>query len=425
MKKSLTIGFCAGEVSGDLHGGYLFKRIKKEFPNIDIKGFGIGGPIMESSGIEILHDLTHRSSVGIIESLPYVFDRYKLGKKLLKEIEIRKPDIFIFIDNQGFNIPLSFEIKKANVKTIYYFPPPIAIWGKWNGKKLQKSIDYFFIPFKEDYIEYKKINSINSFFFGHPFFDLEYLKEQFETPLIDNDIKTIINILEKREIEFQRYKSFNNFEYSEYIKSVFVKNTKKLKYIYLMPGSRKQEIKTLLPLFVRVARTLFKEYNIITILPISNKNFENDILNIINRENGNEIKEKFIFTISKNYYWIYKNALFSLMASGTATLEGLILNVPMLICYKISGLTFFLGKLFVNTKWVGMANIIGKTEVAKEFLQKKMNYKELIEESKKLIEDTSYYNNKKLKMKEILNILEKDYSKDAISKYAKKIIELV
>lgn len=421
--KIIKIGFCAGEVSGDLHGAYLFYRLKKIFPDYTITGFGLGGPMMEKAGIEILHDLTHRSSVGLIESLPFVFDRYKIGKKLLKEIEKRKPDIFIFIDNQGFNIPLSFAIKKLNIKTIYYFPPPISIWGKWNGKKLQKSIDYFFIPFKDDFIEYKKYNKKKAIFYGHPFFDHEYLETRYREIPENSDTETILKILKFRNIKINinkhKFPDLTLNDNKNFLsKQLFIKHINNLPYIYLMPGSRIQEIKTLLNVFIKVSDYIYKKYNIISIIPVSNFKFKKFIYK--------DIKTKpHIFLLHKNYYWIYKNSIFSLMASGTATLEGLILNIPMIICYQISPLTFFIGKLFVNTKWVGMANIISKTEIAKEFLQKQMSYTSIINEVTKLIEDKKYYMNIKNKMKQIVINLQNNYNSNSITLYAKKIMELI
>jgi len=386
--RKLKIGFSAGEVSGDFQASLLYHFIKEiaKLNNIEISGFGLGGNFLKNEGVEIFEDLTHRSSIGVFESIPYAFDRIKVGKKFLKVVQKEKPDIFIFVDNQGFNIPLSFNIKKIdfNIKTIYYFPPHISIWGKWNGKKLQKSINYFITPFYDDFLEYKKFNEKNVFFFGHPFFDENYLNLKFnENP--------------------QFIGKFFDFEKDE--------------FIYIMPGSRDQEIKNLLPLFIEVADEIYKRYKIYSIIPVSNEKFVDKIKSIIKNRD-------YIFLLDKNYYKVFSKAKFTLMSSGTSTLEALLLNCPMLICYKISNITFFLGKFIVKTKWVGMSNIIAKKEIGKEFLQKDFNFENLFTFSQRLIEDKNFYENLKKEMQFVKENVNNIYKSNMLEQAAKFILNL-
>lgn len=338
MGKKIFIS--AGEVSGDLQGSLLVKQIKKLDDSIEFYGFG--GRFLEEVGVRIIFDFTHRSSIGFLESIPYIFDHFVVMKNALDYItkEENRPDLAILIDNQGFNIPFAKELKKLGIKTIYYFPPPLSIWGKSSGKKLVKTIDYFFVPFLPDYKEYSKLTE-NAFFYGHPFFDKEYLEEKLsEKPPED--------------------------AYFE-------------KFYFLLPGSRDQEIKNLLDPFLKVADYLYDKYKLYAYLPVANNKF----LPKIKEQVGSR---RYIKILDKCYYSLYKDAKFVLMASGSATLEALLLKIPHIICYKVSATTFFIGKMLVKTNHVGMSNILAGEEIAPELLQKNCNVKEMIRRIEQLFD---------------------------------------
>ncbi len=376
MSKKIFIS--AGEVSGDLQASLLVKQIKKMDSTIEFYGFG--GRFLEEQGVKILFDFTHRSSVGFVESIPYIFDHFVIMQKAIQYIsnEENRPDLCILVDNQGFNIPFASKLKKLGIKTIYYFPPPISIWGKSSGKKLVKTIDYFFVPFLPDYKEYNKLTE-NAYFFGHPFFDKEYLEEKFlESPPED--------------------------AYFD-------------KYYFLMPGSRDQEIKNLLPIFLKVADYLYEKYKLYAYLPIANNKFKEEIESKISGK-------KYIKLLDKCYYSLLKDAKFVLMASGSATLEALLLNLPHLICYKVSFLTFFIGKMLVKTNHVGMSNILAGEELAPELLQKKCNTNEIIKRIEQLF-DPEFKTIVVKRLKRVSSELSALNKSSCLVNYANKAIELL
>ncbi|MCX8058007.1 MAG: lipid-A-disaccharide synthase [Spirochaetes bacterium] len=401
-KKKLKIGFSVGEVSGDFNASLLYSKLKEvaEKNSIYMEAFGLGGRFLREEGVNIFADLTHRSSIGVFESIPYAFDRIKIAKNFIRKVKNEKPDIFIFVDNQGFNIPLSKAIKDVDksIKTVYYFPPHISIWGQWNGRKLQKYIDYFITPFYNDYLEYKKFNDKNVYFFGHPFFDNEYIESKLaEKPQI---IYNTTNIKDSLIIDYSKNLN-SNFD-----------------CVFLMPGSRNQEINNLFKIFLEVADKIYNKFNLISIVPLSNEKFLSKIIKFIG-------KRKNIIVISKNNYSLLKNSKFCIMSSGTATLEALILNVPMAICYKISPITFFIGKFLVNTKWVGMANILANKEIGKEFLQKDCNSNSIYSYVEQYLENKELYYNLKREKLDIFNKLKEKYGGNVIDKTANFLISLV
>lgn len=375
MKK---IFISAGEVSGDLQGSLLVKQIKKIDDSIQF--FGFGGRFLEEAGVEIIHDFTHRSSIGFLEAIPYIFDHFIVMKKALEYIskEENRPDLCILIDNQGFNIPFAKKLKKLGIKTIYYFPPPLSIWGKSAGKSLIKFIDYFFVPFLADYKEYKVLTE-NAFFFGHPFFDNQYLEEKLsEKPPQD---------------------AFFD------------------KFYFLLPGSRQQEIKNLLPLFIKVADYLYDKYKLYAYLPVANNRF----LSKIKTQVGNR---RYIQILDKCYYSLYKDAKFVLMASGSATLEALLLKIPHIICYKISSLTFFIGKMLVKTDHVGMSNILAGEEIAPELLQKDCNVNEMIRRIEQLF-DPEFKAEVVKKLERVSSELSALNKASSLLNYSQKAIEIL
>jgi lipid-A-disaccharide synthase len=376
MGKKIFIS--AGEVSGDLQASLLVKQMKKLDSSIEF--FGFGGRFLEDAGVKIIFDFTHRSSVGFLESVPYIFDHFIVMQKALEYIEKEgnRPDLAILIDNQGFNIPFANKLKKLGIKTIYYFPPPLSIWGKSSGKKLAKTIDYFFVPFLPDYKEYSKLTE-NAFFYGHPFFDKEYLDEKLsEKPPED--------------------------AYFD-------------KFYFLLPGSRDQEINNLLIPFTQVADYLYDKYKLYAYLPVANNNFLPKITNAI----GNR---RYIKILDKCYYSLYKDAKFVLMASGSATLEALLLKIPHIICYKVSALTFFIGKMLVKTNHVGMSNILAGEEIAPELLQKKCNTSEMIKRIEQLL-DPEFKSEVVKKLERVSSELSALNKSSSLLNFSQKAIEIL
>ncbi|MFN3412368.1 MAG: lipid-A-disaccharide synthase, partial [Exilispira sp.] len=341
---------------------------------------GFGGRFLQEANVKIIFDFTHRSSVGFLESIPYIFDHFIVMQKALDFIskEENRPDLAILIDNQGFNIPFASRLKKLGIKTIYYFPPPLSIWGKSSGKKLVKTIDYFFVPFLADYQEYTKLTE-NAFFYGHPFFDKEYLEEKMaEQPPED--------------------------AYFD-------------KFYFLLPGSRQQEIDNLLKPFIEVADYLYEKYKLYAYLPVANNKF----LPRITKEIGNR---RYIKILDKCYYSLYKDAKFVLMASGSATLEALLLKIPHIICYKVSAITFFIGKMLVKTNHVGMSNILAGEEIAFELLQKRCNKKEMIKRIEQIL-DPEFKNEVVKKLERVSSELFALNKSSSLLNFSKKALEIL
>ncbi len=341
------IMFSAGEVSGDLHGSNLALELKNRFGN-NVELFGLGGQRMSNAGVKIIDDITTLSTIGFTEPISFILKKLRVGLKLKKLFKSEEIDLLILIDNQGFNIPLSKWAKDCNIKTMYFFPPPVSIWGHWNAKKLVKQVDTILCPFETDHSIYLNEGGC-SLFVGHPFIDTV------KTFKSKDDIRKELNI-------------------------------KSEKVVSLLPGSRTQEINNLLHTMLLASEILHKQYDLTFLIAISSQKFKERIVKEVS--NFPDLK---IIPIDKWNYDYLNISDFAITSSGTATLEIALLGIPMVILYQISSLTFTIGKKLVKAEHVGLPNLLYGDTVVPELLQKDMNVEEIVKQTSKFLDDKNYY----------------------------------
>lgn len=374
----MRIFIATGEVSGDIQGALLAKKIKEIFPNIIIDGFG--GVEMQNSGVNILSDMSTLSTMGIFESANPQFafkklDAFKILKIYLKKNKI---DIMVLVDNQGVNLLLAKYCKKMSIKYVYYFPPHVGIWGEWNTKRLL-SAKKIITPFKFDYEVYKN-NGCNVIYSGHPFADLNY---NFDAPKL-------------------------NMEEKEYT-------------VGILFGSRYQEIKKLSPVFIKSMKMLndMLSSNIRFVIPIAYPEYKETIEKIMHnhRDLLKDISYTFLERENKDFVYQYADAL--IMSSGTASLMAACYGKPMVICYRISYITFFLGKLLTNIKYIGMPNVMLNEEAAPELLQSDCNPNAITSHIIKYLTDKEYYKEASGNLTRVRDMLGE---KNVLERVAKEII---
>lgn len=374
----MRIFIATGEVSGDIQGALLAKKIKELSPEIIIDGFG--GVEMQNSGVNILSDMSTLSTMGIFESINPKFafkklDAFKILKMYLKKNKI---DIMVLVDNQGANLLLAKYCKKNNIKYIYYFPPHVGIWGEWNAKRLI-SARKIITPFKFDYEVYKKYGC-NVVYSGHPFADLNY----------NLDIPKL------------------NLEEKEWT-------------VGILFGSRYQEIKKLSPVFIKSMKMLndMLSSNIRFVIPIAYPEYKKMIEKIIanHKDLLKNISYTFLEGESKDFVYKYSDAL--IMSSGTASLISACYGKPMVICYRISYITFFLGKILTNIKYIGMPNVMLNEEAAPELLQSDCNPNAITSHIIKYLTDKEYY---KKVSDNLIRVRDMLGEKNVLERAAKEII---
>ncbi len=338
--KSILI--IAGEVSGDIHGANLIREMKNSVPNLHF--FGIGGDRMKEEGAELFYHINQMSLIGLTEimkHLPFVFNVINRIVSIAKE---RNPDLIILIDYPGLNIRIGKRLKKLKKRIFYYISPQVWAWGKNRIKKIAEFTDKMavILPFEEEIYQNA---GIDVEFVGNPLLDIvktDLTKEEFFTK----------NQLSRNKIT-----------------------------IGLLPGSRIQEIRNLLPEMLKAMKIITEKMEnvqgIISVSPSIEKSVYDEII-----EGNFPVKsvEKFNYPIMK-----YSDLL--IVASGTATLEATILETPMIIVYKVSPITFLFAKLFVKIPYIGLANILAKEKIVPEIIQKKLLGEEIAKEIEKVIKN--------------------------------------
>jgi len=316
----------AGEASGDLHGAVLARELLALDSSMKLSG--IGGAGMAATGVTILYDISRLAVMGIIEVISRLKDIRSAMKTLEKQFEMNRPDLLILIDYPGFNLELARRAKKYNIPVLYYISPKIWAWREGRITRIKKYVDRMavILPFEK---KYYRGHGFEVDFVGNPLLD------QVQPTLTSNEFKIQYGIDHDATI------------------------------IGIMPGSRKQEIAKILPVFVETALLLNEKIKkCVYLLPLASTLTEDDL-----NEHGVMDDRLDIRIIKENRYETMAACDAAMAASGTLTMELGILQVPMVVCYRISKLTHFLAKPFIKAEYASLVNLVAEKEVVTELLQ--------------------------------------------------------
>ena len=340
MTKDVMI--VAGEASADLHGSNLVRAIKRLDPTIDF--YGIGGKQMEEAGARILIPASDMAVVGLTEvfsKLPRIARARRTLKNLIKN---NPPDLLIPIDYPGFNIHLAGQAKRYNVPVLYYISPQVWAWRTGRVKKIAKRVDRMavILPFEEHFYRERGV-------------DVDYVGH----PLLDS----IPQDLDKDEIT----------------RKMDLENAYPV--LGLLPGSRNEEIKNHLPVMIKAVEILSSQYpRLRGLLPIAPT---------ISTEQVQSFLKESSAEISLSQDSIYRTLTacdLALVASGTATVETAILGVPMILVYRASAITFWVGKRVIKVPFLGLVNLVAGEQVIPELIQKDLTPERLAREALGILE---------------------------------------
>ena len=366
----------AGETSGDQYGSKLMSEINKISGNA-VEFWGIGGKEMLNSGLNQLENIDNISVVGFSEALKKLPHMAILAKRISQFIYEVNPSYVILIDFPGFNLNVAKKIKNISPKTKinFFISPQVWAWNEKRIKSIEKYIDQMIVifPFEEKYYNNKNINTI---YVGHPFLDSWHpsdkavLKEKLNLSLD----KTVVGIF---------------------------------------PGSRKQELKRHLPIYLKVVEKLLENNTEMQFALGLAPGF--DVQEIINEYKISNIK-----IIKENPLGLLECCDVAIVTSGTISLQATFMITPCVVAYKLSRLSGYISRLLMNVKYISITNIIANKMILPELVQSNVNLKNLILEINKLTTDTKYYESIKNDLQSVKNIfLNKS---NAINNAAKCII---
>jgi lipid-A-disaccharide synthase len=346
QKSPLSVMFSAGESSGDQHAANMFLELKKHQP--DIKGFGMGGAKMALAGIDIRYDSGSIGVIGVVEVLKHYGEIRRALKLIQQLVSTERPDLLVCVDYKEFNLKLARFAKQCGVKVLFYVSPQVWAWRPGRVKTYGKAIDMMAVifPFETTYYD---AENVPVRYVGHPSVDKVHPQR---------------NRLEDMAI-------FNLDESNP--------------VIGLLPGSRANEINRLLPIMLAAAEILQARIPGIQFMLPQADSISDELL-----ESYMDRSPVKITVIKNQPYDVIQCCDVVMTTSGTATIEIALLNVPMVITYKLAALTYWLGRWLVNTPFIGLPNIILGKGFIKELIQHEATSENLAEEIERILTDKFY-----------------------------------
>lgn len=353
LNRKLKIGIVVGEVSGDTLGAKLIRSFREQ--GIDAEFEGIGGPQMIAEGFKSYYSMDILSVMGIVEVLKDIKKLFAVRDGLIEKWTENPVDIFVGIDAPDFNLRLSKSIKQKQlpIKTVQYVSPSVWAWRQGRVHGIKASIDLVLCLFPFEKAFYKKF-AVKAAFVGHPLAS--------QLPLV-NPIDTAKHAL--------------NLDVDQ-------------KHIALLPGSRRGEIEKLAPLVLDAAQIIAKKHPDYEFLIPAINDARKQQIEVILEEYPMELKAKVkllenIDTESKIGRMVMDASDIVALASGTATLEAMLLHRPMVTFYKLNWLTYHIVKFMIKIPYYSLPNIVAGKKVIQELIQNDATPENLANEIEKLM----------------------------------------
>lgn len=328
----------AGEASGDLHGSNLMKALLRENSEIEFRFWG-GDKMAHVAGKPRKHiqDLAFMGFIEVVMNLGTILKNIKFCKQDILDFQ---PDAIVLIDYPGFNLRIAKWAKSQQIKVLYYISPQIWAWKQNRGHLIRQVVDemYCILPFEKDF--YKKFQ-VDAHFVGHPLIDA-----------IEN--------FRENQFDAKQFRQANNLD--------------ERPILALLPGSRNQEIKIKLPLMLQATQKFSETHQVVIAgAPNKSEDFYAQFL-----------KNKKVKVVSGLTYDLLSSAELALVTSGTATLETALFEVPQVVCYKGSWISYQIARRLIQVKYISLVNLIMDAPVVRELIQQDCTPENMILELEKI-----------------------------------------
>lgn len=346
----------AGERSGDLHGSNLVKALQQEDTSAHFRGFG--GEYMQQAGVELAVHYSDMAFMGLAEVITNANKIKKYIRLCKNDILAYKPDVIILIDYGGFNLAIARFAKKSGFKIFYYIPPKYWAWYQKRALWLKPNVDRLFVilPFEKDFFK----------------------RFQWESDYVGNPVLDAV----KTHVRDRQFNGADNLQRDDQL-------------VALLPGSRKQELKRIIPLMAKVVRKF------------PDMRFSVAAVNNLDQSLYSDLKAlKNVKLVFEDTYNLLMKASAAIVTSGTATLETALFKVPQIVVYKANALSYWLAKRLVSVEFISLVNLIAGRQVVKELIQSQANVDTVSDELEKIIEDSNYRTRMVDGYEEIIRILD-------------------
>ncbi len=324
----LTIGMVAGEASGDLLGAHLIAALRALLP--EARFVGIGGPKMESQGLDSLYPMERLAVRGYAEVLRHYPGLVRMRRKLKLALLAARPQLFIGIDAPDFNLGLEAGLKRAGVPVVHYVSPSVWAWRGSRVAVIARSVDHMLTLFPFEAAIYAKAG-IAATYVGHPLADL--IPEQDQTA----SARAQLRIAPERKV------------------------------IALLPGSRQSELRYMADTFIATAKLLAQKIERpLFLVPLVSRETREIFEAALYRADAGELPLTILFGHARD---ALAAADVALVASGTATLEAALLKKPMVITYKMAEASWLLMRRMGYLPYIGLPNVLAGEFVVPELLQ--------------------------------------------------------
>jgi len=378
MKTPQTVLISAGEASGETYGAMLISELKKLLGN-DTRFFGVGGEKMRAAGCEIVVDSGKVAAVGITEVVKHVATIYREFFRMVSVARARRPDVAVLIDFPDFNLRLAQKLHAIGVPVTYFVSPQLWAWKQRRIWRVKKFVDRMLVifPFEQDYYRER---GVAAQYVGHPLADLP-------SPSIARD-------------ELARRYDINPDK----------------QWIALLPGSRMKEVLLNLPVMLEASGRLGNEYEYL--VPVAST-LSRDWM-------AQQIAGTRVHLIDDARAALQRSRA-AVVASGTATVEAALIGTPFIVVYRVSALTYAIGRRLVKVKNYGMVNLIAGHEIVPELIQEAFTAENVARELNRLLpngEPRARMTQDLSRVSNMLREISEARGQTAIARVAKEIADL-
>jgi len=379
-EKAPLVMLSAGEASGDQHAASLFAELKRLIPGL--RGIGMGGAKMREAGVEIRYDSTAIAVIGTTEVIRHYGEIRRALKMMQRIASEERPDLLICVDYKEFNFRLARAAKAAGVRVLFYVSPQVWAWRPGRVKKYGTAVDRMAVIFPFE-VPFYEAHQIPVSYVGHP--------------LAGKVVPSILKALALREFDLETTGPV----------------------IGLLPGSRANEIKRLLPVVLGAVAILHQHFPDAKFVLNQASSVGDEMLQSYLQQSPVKVR-----VVKGRNYDVLQCCDAVITVSGTATLEVALSGVPMAILYKVAPISYYLGRWLIKIPFIGLPNILADRRIVREFIQHEATAGNIAGEIGKILQDEAYAERMRQDLGEVKALLGEGGGSAALARVAAQMLDV-